>query len=108
MNDYPNNETLIAVIDAIDETKQNKEDKTLTTIDKTIIGAINEINTELNDKVPTSRTVNGKALTSNITLSASDVSAYSKTEIDNMEFITIADIDAICGGTIYAGSEVRF
>ena len=47
MQDYPNNETLIAVIDAIDETKQNKEDETLTTIDKTIVGAINEINTEL-------------------------------------------------------------
>lgn len=32
--------------------------------------------------VPNTRTVNGKALSSNITLSASDVSAYSKTEID--------------------------
>lgn len=33
--------------------------------------------------VPNTRTVNGKALSSDITLSASDVSAYSKTEIDD-------------------------
>jgi hypothetical protein len=32
--------------------------------------------------VPNTRTVNGKALSSDITLSASDVSTYSKTEID--------------------------
>ena len=33
------------------------------------------VNTALNAKVPTSRTINGKALSSNITLSASDVNA---------------------------------
>ena len=32
--------------------------------------------------VPTTRTVNGKALSANISITASDVSAYSKTEID--------------------------
>lgn len=32
------------------------------------------------------------------THSASDVGAYSKSEIDNMEFITVDDIDVICGG----------
>lgn len=32
--------------------------------------------------VPTSRTVNGKALSANITLSASDVKAYTKSETD--------------------------
>jgi hypothetical protein len=58
--------------------------------------------------VPTTRTVNGKALSSNITLSASDVSAYSKSEIDNMEFITVADIDAICGTNIQMAREVMF
>jgi len=40
------------------------------------------LQSSIDAKVPTSRTVNGKALTSNITLSASDVSAYSKSEID--------------------------
>lgn len=71
-------------------------------------GVTSAIQTQINAKVPTSRTVNGKALSSNITLSASDVGAYTKTEIDAMEFITIADIDAICGGTIVAASEVTF
>lgn len=33
------------------------------------------VNTALNEKVPTSRTINGKALSSNITLNASDVNA---------------------------------
>ena len=52
MHDYPNNETLVAIIDAIDETKQNKEDEELVTEDKTVIGSINEISsflTELNN-----------------------------------------------------------
>lgn len=40
-------------------------------------GVSSSIQTQLNDKVPTSRTVNGKPLSSNITLSASDVGALS-------------------------------
>ena len=73
-------------------------------------GVTSNIQTQLNNKVPTSRTVNGKALSANITLSASDVSAYSKTEINNMAFITVDDIDAICGTTIQVAtaSEVTF
>jgi len=71
-------------------------------------GVTSAIQTQLNAKVPTSRTVNGKALSSNITLSASDVSAYSKTEIDNMVFITVDDIDTICGTNIQMASEVMF
>lgn len=38
-------------------------------------GVTSAIQTQLNDKVPTSRTVNNKALSSNITLAASDVGA---------------------------------
>lgn len=41
-------------------------------------------------------------------VTASQVGAYSKTEIDNMEFITTADIDAICGTTIQFAREVMF
>lgn len=37
---------------------------------------------QLNTKVPTSRKVNGKALTADVTLVAADVGAYSKSEID--------------------------
>lgn len=67
-----------------------------------------EVNNKLDAKVPTSRTINGKALSSNITLSAGDVSAYTKTEIDNMEFITVDDIDTICGSSIQMAREVTF
>lgn len=38
-------------------------------------GVTSNVQTQLNGKVPTTRTVNGKALSSNITLSASDVGA---------------------------------
>lgn len=41
-----------------------------------------EVTTTQINAVPTSRTINGKALTQNIVLSASDVNAYSKTETD--------------------------
>lgn len=47
------------------------------------ISEITNLQSSLDAKVPTSRTVNEKALTSNITLSASDVNAYTKTETDN-------------------------
>lgn len=33
---------------------------------------------------------------------------YTKAEIDEMEFITVADIDAICGANIKSSSEVEF
>ena len=49
MHDYPNNETLVAVINAIDETKQNKEDEELVTEDKTVVGSINEIYNKLDN-----------------------------------------------------------
>lgn len=96
------------------------------------------IASELDAKVPTSRTINSKALTANVTLSASDVGAdasgsassalanaktyadtgdsttlssaksYTDTSIANMELITIADIDTICGASIVAASEVTY
>lgn len=60
------------------------------------ISNVTNLQTSLDTKVPTSRNINGKALTTDITLSASDIDAYSKIEIDSMEFITVDDIDAIC------------
>ena len=33
---------------------------------------------------------------------------YTKTQIDSKELITVADIDAICGGSIQSASEVTF
>lgn len=70
-----------------------------------VSGATSNIQTQLDTKVPTSRTINGKALTSNVTLSASDVSAYTKSEIDAYGFITTAEIDTICGTTIQRASS---
>lgn len=71
---------------------------------------IDNLQTAVDAKVPTSRTINGKALTDNISITASDVGAYSKTEIDSLELITTADIDTICGTTIQEidDSEVTF
>jgi hypothetical protein len=77
-----------------------------------VISNIDGLQAALDDKVSSSRTINGKALSANITLSAADVNAYTKSEIDNMELITVADIDAICGTTIQVvdsnNSEVTF
>lgn len=47
--------------------------------------------TQIGTKVPTTRTINGKALSDNIVLSASDL---------GIEAITDAEIDAICSDTI--------
>lgn len=71
-------------------------------------GVTSNVQTQLNAKVPTTRTVNGKALSSNITLSASDIGSYSKTDIDNMVFITVEDIDDICGATIQSANDMTF
>ena len=50
---------------------------------------------DLSGYVPTSRTVNGKALSSNITIVASDISdVYSKTEADN---IASGKVDKVTG-----------
>ena len=69
---------------------------------------VENLQDELDEKVPVTRTINGKLLDSNITLSASDVDAYSKTEIDNMEFVAVDDIHAICGASIQMAREVSF
>ena len=68
----------------------------------------NVIKASLDEKVSNTRTVNGKALSTNIMLSASDVDTYTKTEIDSMEFITTSDIDEICGSSIVNANEVSF
>lgn len=80
-----------------------------------VVEALNEA---IGSKVPTSRTINGKALSGNITLSAGDVGALpSNTHIpsvaglatetyvnqqiaDALVFITKAEIDDICTSTL--------
>ena len=71
-------------------------------------GVTSNIQTQLNAKVPTSRTINGKALSSNITLAASDVSAVPTSRTVNGKAlssnITLAasDVSAIpsAGGDV--------
>ena len=50
---------------------------------ESIDSSIDTLYSNISSKVPTSRTVNGKALSSNITLSASDVGSYTKAEVDS-------------------------
>ena len=64
-------------------------------------GVTSNIQTQLNAKVPTSRTVNGKALSSNITLSAGDVGADASgsaaAALTNAKSYTDGKIDALVG-----------
>jgi hypothetical protein len=100
MNDYPNNETLMAVINAIDETKVDKIDgKGLSTNDftngyKEKLDGLDLENITFEESDPTVPAW-AKA-PSKPTYTASEVGAYSNTEIDDMVFITVDDIDAIC------------
>ncbi|MBO5828727.1 MAG: hypothetical protein J6R59_09780 [Paludibacteraceae bacterium] len=49
-----------------------------------------------------------KSYTDTQIASIPSVDAYTKTEIDNYEFITIADIDTICNSNIVPASEVTY
>lgn len=67
------------------------------------ISEVTNLQTSLDAKVPTSRTVNGKALTSDITLSASDVSALptSGVDLDFSAYTAWADVlDALPLGSV--------
>lgn len=59
-------------------------------------GVTSNVQTQLNAKVPTSRTINGKALSTNITLSASDIGAdasgAANTALNNAKAYTDAEI----------------
>lgn len=52
------------------------------------------VNSALSGKVPTSRTVNGKALSANVTLSASDVGAAASSHTHDDRYYTEEEIDA--------------
>lgn len=97
----------------VDEIKSYTDDAVSTKANSTHTHTISDVanlQSTLDAKVPATRTINSKALSSNITLSASDVGAYSKSESDSLELITIDDIDTICGATIQVAtaSEVTF
>lgn len=79
-------------------------------------GVSSSIQTQLNGKVPTTRTVNGKALSSNITLSAADVSAVptSRTvngkSLSNNITLSASDVGALStsGGTLTGNLNGRY
>lgn len=79
-------------------------------------GVSSSIQTQLNGKVPTARTVNGKALSSNITLSAADVSAVPTSRTVNGKplssniTLSASDVGALstAGGTLTGNLTGRY
>ena len=79
-------------------------------------GVSSSIQTQLNGKVPTSRTVNNKALSSNITLSAADVSAVPTSRTVNGKplssniTLSASDVGALstAGGTLTGNLTGRY
>ena len=65
----------------------------------TLDGVTSAIQGQLDSKVPNTRTVNGKALSANITLSAADLGIVS---------ITDDEIDTICGAAIAYAEGASF
>lgn len=66
------------------------------------VGALADTTTHLSGDVPTSRKVNGKALTTDITLSASDVGAATSADITT----AIEDLDVTGAASIGAGKTI--
>lgn len=62
------------------------------------IANVTNLQTTLDAKVPTSRTVNGKALTANITLSASDVGAAPTSHNHNDDYYVKTEVDTKLSG----------
>ena len=62
------------------------------------ISNVTNLQTTLDGKVPTSRTVNGKALSSNITLSASDVGASPSSHNHDDRYYTESEVDSKLSG----------
>lgn len=56
-------------------------------------GVTSNVQTQLDSKVPSSRTVNGKALTSNISLSASDVGAATSSHTHDDRYYTESEVN---------------
>lgn len=52
-----------------------------------VCGVTSTIQTQLDDKVPTSRTVNGKTLSDNVSLNANDIGISNRNMLDNWYFV---------------------
>lgn len=62
------------------------------------IANVTNLQTSLDAKVPTSRTINGKALSANISLSASDVGAASSSHSHDDRYYTESEVDTKLSG----------
>lgn len=78
----------------MDEILSNKADSS----HNHLIGDITNLQSTLDDKVPTSRTINNKPLAENVTLSASDVGAAPSSHNHNNLYYTEAEIDSKLSG----------
>lgn len=62
------------------------------------IGNVTNLQSTLDSKVPTTRTINNKSLSANITLSASDIGAASSTHDHNSVYYTQSQVDTKLSG----------
>lgn len=101
---YASDNTLSAVVAKIKELFVSKTDFNLSLSNKAdkshthSISDTTNLQSTLNGKVPTSRTINNKALTANITLSASDVGAAPSTHSHDDKYYTETEMDAKLAG----------
>lgn len=72
-------------IDVLESNVNNKLNNKANSSHTHTISNVTNLQSTLDTKVPTSRTINGKALTSNVTISASDLNVYTKSESDMKE-----------------------
>lgn len=92
---YANDNTLLALVAKIKElfaTKSELSGKADSSHAHTIANVTN-LQSSLDSKVPTSRTINSKPLSANITLSASDVGAAASSHTHDDRYYTESEID---------------
>ncbi|CAQ84379.1 MULTISPECIES: phage tail protein [Photorhabdus] len=84
-------------------TNEMGNNDTLAVTQKLVQEIVNSLRENINGKVPNSRRINGKALTEDINLNASDVGAYTRTEV-----YTRAEVDKLIKTTseIPVGSPI--
>ncbi|WP_440866505.1 phage tail protein [Symbiopectobacterium purcellii] len=104
-NTVPAASTTVAGITKL-SSATNSNDETMAATPK----AVKAANDNANGRVPSGRTVNGKALSADITLGAGDVGAYSKQEIDTALNSKVAGVkqtgpfDATAGALLINGA----
>ena len=83
------------IVEALDAAIGQKADRT----HSHVITDVTDLPDALARKVPTTRTINGKALSANITLSSSDVGAAASGHVHDDRYYTEDEIDTLVGNT---------